>query len=318
MAVDQADHAAPGEAPPVLVVEALRQRLHDPQSGEEFVVTVEDRLEIRGGTFAAILGPSGCGKTTLLSVLGLLRRPTDPKSIGCFEIAGHDRRGKTIVHDVKELWQRNRQRRIERLRRQSIGFALQSGELLHSLTVAENVALPLRLNGISGHKCRIRVQQLLDSFGLSTNGRLSASAPRGGDAGKDEAAQTAHEMSAGRIANARVNKLSGGEYQRVVLARAIAHRPRLVFVDEPTSSLNRELARAALSQLKQSQLGGDNPGAVVMITHDEQLVREFADMVIRMAPEKDRAAGRVVEIIHQQPQPVEGNSAVASMQGSMS
>lgn len=313
MPIDRAVDEKGGEAPPVLVVEALQQRLHDPQSGEEFWVTVEDRLAIYAGTFAAILGPSGCGKTTLLSVLGLLRRPTDPKSIGCFEIAGYGRRGKTIVYDVKELWRRNRQRRIERLRRQNIGFALQSGELLHSLRVWENIAVPLRLNGIGGRRCSLRVHQLLGSFGLSPDDHAPADESLGDGASEEAKAGSDRGMSVGRLANARVNKLSGGEYQRVVLARAIAHRPRLVFVDEPTSSLNRELARASLSQLKASQFGVDDPGAIVMITHDEQLASEFADVVIRMAPEKDRAAGRVVEIVDQNPtaeEPTNGRHTV--------
>ena len=104
-----------------------------------------------------------------------------------------------------------------------------------------------------------------------------------------------------RVAASRINKLSGGEYQRVALARAIAHRPTLVFVDEPTAALNRELARGALEQLRKLQREDGQHGAVVMITHDEDLADEFADMIIRMAPCKDRPAGEVVEIIHKPP-----------------
>lgn len=293
MSVDYAITNSDIAATPVLVVEDLQQRLRDPQSGEQFTVTVEGRLAIQPGSFAAILGPSGCGKTTLLSVLGLLRRPTDPQAIGRFQIAGRDQHGHIDVHDLKDLWQRNRQRSIERLRRQYIGFALQSGELLSSLKVWENIAVPLRLNGVSGRKCRSRVDHLLSAFGLIPNGHGTAE----GVPGPEGSSPPNGGASDGRLANARVNKLSGGEFQRVVLARAIAHRPRLVFVDEPTSSLNRELARASLQQLKHSQLAGDNPGAVVMITHDELLASEFADTIIRMAPETGRAAGRVVEII---------------------
>lgn len=280
------------KAAPVLVVENLQQCLRDAKTGEQFVVTLEARLEIQPGTFAAILGPSGCGKTTLLSVLGLLRRPSNARAIGCFEIASRDSRGNVLVHDVKALWDRNRQRSIERLRRQHIGFALQSGELLSSLTVWENIAVPLRLNGVSRREVRDRVDQLLEAFGLNAKGHISERALYGinGEGEPDRSSTNS------RLANARVNKLSGGEYQRVVLARAIAHRPRLVFIDEPTSSLNRELARVSLSQLKNSQTVGNDPGAVVMITHDEQLASEFADTIITMAPESGRAAGRVVEI----------------------
>ena len=98
-----------------------------------------------------------------------------------------------------------------------------------------------------------------------------------------------------------MNKLSGGEYQRVVLARAVAHRPAIVFVDEPTSALNRELARTALRLLKEArgERGGRN--ATVMITHDEVLAMEFADLIVRMAPLKGRTAGEVVEIVENCP-----------------
>jgi len=286
------EHKAITQARPILAVEKLQQRLRDAKTGEQFTVTLDERLEIQPGTFAAILGPSGCGKTTLLSVLGLLRRPSDPQSVGCFEISGQDAKGKVITHDLKELWQHNRQHRIERLRRQYIGFALQSGELLSSLTVRENIAVPLQLNCLGRTEVRDRVDELLAAFGLNASGHLSESAlySTSDDKGSDV------PVDGSRLSNARVNKLSGGEYQRVVLARAIAHRPRIVFVDEPTSSLNRELARVSLNQLKRSQTEGDAPGAVVMITHDEHLASEFADMIIRMAPEPGRAAGRVVEI----------------------
>lgn len=288
MSVNCFSSGATGTTAPVLLVEDLQQRLRDPQSGEEFVVTVEGRLTVEPGSFAAILGPSGCGKTTLLTVLGLLRRPSDPRAVGRFEITGLDSDSSPHIHDLKDLWLRNRQRRIERLRRRHIGFALQSGELLSSLKVWENVAVPLRLNGIGGHRCRSRVDELLSAFGLNGEGTVP---------NDDRLPSGARLHCNSRLANARVNKLSGGEYQRVVLARAIAHRPRLVFVDEPTSSLNRELARAALQQLKCSQLSGDHHGAVVMITHDEALAADFADTIVRMAPEKGRAAGRVVEIV---------------------
>ena len=177
----------------------------------------------------AILGPSGCGKTTLLTLLGLLRRPSAPNLLDRFTVSTIDRRGSEVLHDVQDLWRRNRQARIESLRRRHIGFALQTGELLTSLTVRENIALPLRLNGVWGRRCWRRVDELIAAFGFH------------GDNGTKNPAERN-----GRLSKARVNTLSGGEYQRVVLARAIAHHPRLVFVDEPTAALNRELARTTL------------------------------------------------------------------------
>ncbi|MDR0706175.1 MAG: ATP-binding cassette domain-containing protein [Planctomycetaceae bacterium] len=252
----------------VLEVDGLEHQLYDPENGDTFTLCIDRPLVFRAGSFTTILGPSGCGKTTLLTLLGLLRKPSSPKTIKKFCIYGD------VKYDLADLWQRGYERHIEKLRRQFIGFALQSGELLSSLTVSENIAFPLRLNGVSGTQSNKRVKELLEAFDLSS------------------------QVKGSRLANARVNKLSGGEFQRVVLARAIAHSPRIVFVDEPTSALNRELARKALLQLKTLQSDKANKTAVVMITHDEMLSEEFSDQIIRMMPETKRAAGRIVEIIN--------------------
>jgi ABC-type lipoprotein export system ATPase subunit len=252
---------------PVIEVDGLEHQLRDSESGDTFTLCIDKPLTIHAGSFTTILGPSGCGKTTLLTLVGLLRKPSKPKEIKTFHIYGDK------MYDLADLWYRGSERQIERLRRQFIGFALQSGELLSSLTVSENIAVPLRLNGVSESQCRKRVTELLNAFDL------------GG------------EVKGNRLAHARINKLSGGEFQRVVLARAIAHSPKIVFVDEPTSALNRELARKALMQLKNLQCEKESTTAVVMITHDETLSEEFSDQIIRMAPDVNRAAGSIVEII---------------------
>jgi ABC-type lipoprotein export system ATPase subunit len=235
----------------ILEIDGLKHALYDIESGDTFTVAINRPLTFCAGCFTTILGPSGCGKTTLLTLLGLLRRPSHPKEIKLFRIT--NRKGETV--NLADLWQRGEEQTIEQLRRQSIGFALQSGELLPFLTVSENIAVPLRLNGISDTDSSKRVAELLQAFELVETGKKE------------------------RIANARVNKLSGGEFQRVVLARAIAHSPEIVFVDEPTSALNRELARNALKQLRQL-----TSSAIVMITHDTELAKEFSDQVIEMEP----------------------------------
>jgi ABC-type lipoprotein export system ATPase subunit len=207
--------------------------------------------------------------------------------------------GSTAQYDVKELWRRNKQGCIESLRRRHIGFALQSGELLTSLNVRENIAAPLNLNGIFGRQCRDRVEELLKAFGLeAVDGR-----PEKEPAAEDRATALPQRgfETASKLARARVNKLSGGEYQRVVLARAVAHRPAIVFVDEPTSALNRELARTALRLLREARSERGGREATVMITHDEVLATEFADLIVRMAPLKGRTAGEVVEIVENCP-----------------
>ena len=260
----------------ILSVSDLEQNLFDPDRGDRFTVTVDKPIRLMAGDFAALLGPSGCGKTTLLSVLGLLRKPSNSKSIKKFEFGINPDEDGIVseVVDVSQAWKRNDRQLIEKLRREHVGFSLQSGELLSSLTVAENIKVPLELNGFSLNEMNERVTDLITAFGLSRE--------REGGGGEIN------------LANSRVNKLSGGEYQRVVLARAIAHKPDLVFVDEPTAALNHELARRSLSKLVEMQ--EKEKCAILMITHDEQLAEEFANVMIRMEPVRGKPAGHIASI----------------------
>ena len=280
IAADMNNSAPPSEI--VLELDGLEQRLFDAERGEEFIVRVDQPLRIASRTLVALLGPSGCGKTTLLTVLGLLRSPSHPQTLRRFIMRTVRADGTWEEHDLRSIWLRGARRSVERLRREQIGFALQSGELLPALTVRENIATPLLLNGVSGAACQTRVDELLTSFGLD---------------GRSQSNGTGR-----RLDQSRINKLSGGEYQRVALARAIVHRPTLLYVDEPTSALNRELAWAALQQVRALQCSPTSRGAAVMITHDEQLAAAFADTIIKMAPIPGRAAGEVVEIIPNVPE----------------
>ena len=276
------------DSPPEFVLElaGLEQRLVDAASGETFTVRVEMPLRIARRSSVALLGPSGCGKTTLLTVLGLLRSPTATERIEQFTIRTPDQNGRWIDHDLRDIWLRRRRRQIEKLRREHLGFALQSGELLPALTVRENIAAPLRLNSVPRAACRTRVDELLESFGLEDSATDFLPTNNG---------------SRRRLGDQRVNRLSGGEYQRVALARAVVHRPTLLFVDEPTSALNRELAHDALRQLRALQCGPQSHGALIMITHDENLAMTFADVIVRMAPRRGEPVGEVVEISSNSP-----------------
>ena len=122
-----------------------------------------------------------------------------------------------------------------RLRRARMGFVFQAFHVLPHLTVARNVALPLALNGQSGAAAEARVQELLDAVGL---GQRAGSLPR---------------------------ELSGGELQRVAVARALAHRPALVLADEPTGNLDPENA-AVILEILRAQIKRDN-AAGVLVTH---------------------------------------------------
>lgn len=267
----------------LLELAGLEQRLVDAASGETFTVRVDMPLRIACRSSVALLGPSGCGKTTLLTVLGLLRSPSHPETIGQFVMRTPNAAGGWKEHDLRDIWLRRRRGQVEELRRRHLGFALQSGELLPALTVRENIAAPLRLNSVPLGQCRTRVNELLASFGLEDSDGTGAMA----------SSAVARKR---RLGDQRVNRLSGGEYQRVALARAVAHRPTLLFVDEPTSALNRELAHDALRQLRALQCGPQSHGAFIMITHDESLATTFADVIVRMAPRRGEAVGEVVEI----------------------
>ena len=137
-----------------------------------FTLIVNQPLKICAGSFTTILGESACGKTTLLTILGLIRKPSKLVT-GEFQIGGES---------IADLWSRGRKRDIEGLRRQYIGFALQDGELLEALTVSENIAVPMRLNGASIKESDRRVASLLKAFHIDNT-----------------------------RAHARVNELSGGE-----------------------------------------------------------------------------------------------------------
>ncbi len=175
-------------------------------------------LDLARGEYIAIMGESGIGKSTLLNLIAGLDTP-DSGSIVLdgTELAALDDDARTL------------------LRRDRMGFVFQAFHLLPHLTVAQNVALPLVLNGSTAAECAQRAQQMLDAVGIVT---LAASLPR---------------------------ELSGGEMQRVAIARALAHRPKLVLADEPTGNLDPDSAHQVLRVLREQIM--NNAGAGILVTH---------------------------------------------------
>lgn len=169
--------------------------------------------------FVAIMGPSGSGKSTLLSILGGLDVPDE----GDVEVNG------------QRLLDMNETKRSV-LRRRHIGFVFQSFNLVPVMTAAENVALPLLLDGKRRSECYDRSRQALERVGL-----------------------------ADRLGH-RPGELSGGEQQRVAIARALVTRPAIVLADEPTGNLDLDSSRGVLQTLRQAC---DERGqTIVLITHD--------------------------------------------------
>lgn len=174
-------------------------------------------LEVQRGSFLAIMGPSGSGKSTLLHCAAGLDAPT----------SGEVRIGGTEISRLSET-QRTR------LRRSRIGFVFQSYNLLPSLTVEENITLPLRLAGTPAD--RKWLQGLVERVGIAD------------------------------LLHRRPAELSGGQQQRAAIARSLAARPEVVFADEPTGALDLDTAAEVLDLLR--ELVDEFGQTVVMVTHD--------------------------------------------------
>jgi putative ABC transport system ATP-binding protein len=189
-------------------------------------------LRVRRGEFVAITGPSGSGKSTLLHVIAGL----DEVTAGTVRIDGVDLAA--LSDDDRTL-----------LRRRRIGFVLQFANLLPTLSVAENVGLPLVMDGARPAAIRDRVDALLEHVGLT--GR------------RDH----------------RPDELSGGETQRATLARALLTRPALLLADEPTGALDSENGAIVLDLLRHSV--DDDGQTVVMVTHEPRAA-SYADRVVHI------------------------------------
>ena len=190
-------------------------------------------LDVAAGEWVAIVGESGSGKSTLLNTVAGLDRP-DRGSVRLD--------GQALDYSDDEslaLW-----------RRRNVGFVFQAFHLLPYLSVAENVALPLALLGVSGRERASRAGQLLQAVGLPGFG------PR------------------------RPGTLSGGELQRAAIARALAHEPRLLIADEPTGNLDAGNAAAVLDCLADAVKRAG--AAALMVTHSP-VAAARADRVLRLA-----------------------------------
>ena len=198
---------------------------------------VLDRLDlgVREGEILALLGPSGCGKSTLLkTVAGLL-----PTVAGSIRIDGEDmssvpahRRGAVIVFQELRLFPHR--------------------------NVADNIAFPLKMQGVDKKNRRLRVEELLEQIQMTG------------------------------MADRRISQLSGGQQQRVALARALAAGPRLLLLDEPFSSLDEELRGEMRSLVL--RLHREHGMTTVLVTHDKEDARALADRVALMS------AGRILRV----------------------
>jgi putative ABC transport system ATP-binding protein len=212
-----------------LVLDGVTRRY---RSGEIEVQAVRGvSLTAREGTLTAVMGPSGCGKSTLLTMAGGLQ----PPDTGAVTVAGVRIDGLTEA----ELYQH---------RRRHIGYVFQDYNLVRILSVAENVALPAELDGMSRRKARAQAREALASVGMDS------------------------------YADRYPDSLSGGQQQRVALARAFSGGRGLILADEPTGALDSESAGQVLDSLQSLVRSG---ATCVIVTHDEAVAAR-ADRVVRM------------------------------------
>ena len=189
-------------------------------------------FEAAGGDFIALMGPSGCGKSTLLHLVGGMDFPS---------------RGRVLLDGLalNELGEEA----LARVRRTRIGFVFQFFNLLPTLTVAENVSLPLLLDGANETTSRQRAGVLIDRVGLTAR------------------------------ANHFPAQLSGGEMQRAAVARAIVSEPRLVLADEPTGNLDTDAGSQVMKLL--ADLNRDLGVTILLATHSEEAAA-YSSRTIRM------------------------------------
>jgi putative ABC transport system ATP-binding protein len=260
-----------GHEPYVLPMKQTRNEpaAEDPAASRPAAVALQDVRKVYGrgegsvvaldgvsaalfpGSFTAIMGPSGSGKSTFLNVAAGLDRPT----------SGSVALGGTRLEKLSE-------QRLTILRRDRVGFVFQAFNLLPSLTVAQNIGLPLRLGG---HRPgRSAVREIAARVGLDKRLRD------------------------------RPSQLSGGQQQRVAIARALITRPEVVFADEPTGALDTRTGHAVLSLLR--EVVDQDRHTVVMVTHDP-VAAAYAHQVMLLAdgrvvgtldaPSADQVAGRL-------------------------
>jgi putative ABC transport system ATP-binding protein len=217
-------------------------------SGEALVRALRGvDLDVYAGELTLLVGPSGCGKTTLLSVVCGILNPT----AGSIQVLGSD-------------LTRMSGGRLSAFRLKNVGFVFQQFNLLPALTAAENVCVPLLLQGWTRRKAMARAREVIERVGLADR------------------------------ADAPPSNLSGGQQQRVAIARALIHEPPLLVCDEPTSALDARSGHTIMELLRGVALEQDR--AVVVVTHDPR-VYEFGDRIANMED------GRVMSVEARTPNP---------------
>src|SRR5690348_9833206 len=206
--------------------------------GETLIRAVDGvSLEVRAGEFVALLGSSGSGKSSVLNLIAGLDRPTS---------------GSVVVQD-RDLAKMSREE-LAKYRLHVVGMVFQSFNLIASMTLAENVELPLRFAEVDRSKRDALAREALERVGLRAR------------------------------MNHRPSELSGGEQQRAALARALINRPKLLLADEPTGNLDSRTGTEIMNLVQ--SFNQDLGMTVVMVTHERALAERYAERMIFLADGK--------------------------------
>jgi putative ABC transport system ATP-binding protein len=215
-----------------IVVDVRAVDKHFGEGNNRIHVLKKVSLQAHAGEIMMLVGPSGCGKTTLLSAIaGTLR--VESGEVNVF--------GKPL-HSMPSG-------ALTRFRASKIGFIFQQFNLIPTLSIAENVSVPLLIQGLSNRKALEKARTALESVGLGARWREHP------------------------------NKLSGGQQQRVAIARALVHEPPLVICDEPTAALDAQNGEIVLELFR--NVARTPNRAVIIVTHDNRIF-SYADRIARM------------------------------------
>jgi len=228
-------------APAVAVVSVTRQYT----MGASLIRAVDGiTLQVEKGEFVALLGSSGSGKSTLLNLIAGLDRPTSG----------------AIVVNGRDLAKMNSEQ-LARYRREAVGMVFQSFNLIPTMTIAENVELPMRFAEVDRRERTSRVEDALKRVGLGERMRH------------------------------RPVELSGGEQQRAAIARALVLRPSLLLADEPTGNLDSRTGQEIMALVK--ELNETLGATVIMVTHERALADRYATRHLHLAD------GKLVESVEE-------------------
>ncbi|MEK3889166.1 ABC transporter ATP-binding protein [Bacillus sp. FSL K6-3431] len=187
-------------------------------------------LTIEAGEFVGVMGPSGSGKTTMLNMVATIDQPTS---------------GGILINGKDPF--RLKQNDLALFRRRQLGFVFQDFNLLHTLTVEENIVLPLTLDGEKVRVMEEKVNMIAERLGITD------------------------------ILKKRIYEISGGQAQRTAIARSIIHSPSMVLADEPTGNLDSKSSKAVMETLE--NINKKDKTTMMMVTHDS-IAASYCDRVV--------------------------------------